>query len=266
MREAFAFIRAAWLTETSYRLNMFFSLASLAFVVVPLFFVASALEHTMASSIASQSRQYFSFVLIGAVVFNLATASASALPNAVANAIGRGTLESYLSTPASPGAVFAGLSGYGVVWATVRSAVLLGSGALLGVRVVWSSAATMLLVLVLLILAYGAVGLFASALLLAFKTAGPIVTLTLSVSMFLGGVYYPTSVIPSWLKLVSNALPLSYGLRAFRQAALLGAPYDAVSHDVAVLAAYVVVLVSSGVLAVAAALHHARRAGTLATY
>ena len=49
----------------------------------------------------------------------------------------------------------------------------------------------------------------------------------LAASSFLGGVYHPTHVIPSFgLQLVSRMLPLSYGLRALRQAVLLGRPFD----------------------------------------
>ena len=39
----------------------------------------------------------------------------------------------------------------------------------------------------------------------------------LAASTLLGGVYYPTTVIPSWLASASEFVPLGYGLRALRQ-------------------------------------------------
>ena len=266
MREFVALLRATWLTETSYRLNMAFSLASLAFVVVPLYFVTKALQPVMAPSIAGEGREYFAFALLGAAVFSLVTAAVSSLPNALAGAIGRGTFETFLGTPTKPAVLFAGLSAYGLLWSAIRGAVILCAGVVLGVRIVAGSVPVVMLILALLVLAHLALGCIAGAMLITFRTTGPFVTGFLSGSMLLGGVYYPTHVIPSWLQDISNALPISYGLRALRQTALLGESLGAVQRDVIMLALSAAVLLALAILAIAAALHHARRAGTLGQY
>jgi ABC-type multidrug transport system permease subunit len=79
-------------------------------------------------------------------------------------------------------------------------------------------------------------------------------------------VYYPTQVIPSWLQELSKVLPLTYGLRALRQAALLNVPFSAVARDVSILAIYTAVLLGAGALTLAAALRYARRTGSLSHY
>ena len=266
MRECWALLRASWLTESSYRLNMVFSIASLAFVVLPLYFVTKALQPIMESTIASQSRQYFAFALLGAATYTLVAAVLTALPGALASAISRGTLETYLATPTPAGLLFLGMSGYSVCWAVLRGAILTTVGAFLGVRLAWGSAPAILLIIGLLIVAYGALGAMAAALVVCFRTTGPFVTGVLTGSMLLGGVYYPTNVIPSWLQDLSKALPLSYGLRALRQTALLGEPFAAVGHDVAVLASFTAILFATGTLALVGALRYARKAGTLSMY
>lgn len=266
MREIVALVRASWLTEWSYRVNMLFSIASLALIVVPLYFVATALQPVMAGTIASQSRQYFAFVLIGAATYTFIAACTSALPSALASAIGRGTLEAFLGTPTRLGALFVGMSGYGIAWALVRSIITIVAGVVLGARLVWSGIPMVALILFLLVLAHGAIGLVAAALLLRFRTTGPFVNGVLTGSALLGGVYYPTHVIPSWLRQLSDVLPLSYGLRSMRQVALLGQPFAAVGHDVAILALDVVTLLPIGILCVALALRYARHSGTLGHY
>lgn len=266
MRECMALIRAAWQTECSYRLNMSLSIVSLAFVVVPLYFVSNALQPLMASSILSQSREYFAFTLVGALCFALISASVAAVPSALGTAIGRGTLEAFLATPTHPALLFTGMGAYSVLWALLRGAVLLAAGLLLGVHIVWANILTSIFIVALLLLAYGAVGLVGSSLLLCFRTTGPLLNGTLTVSAFLGGVYYPTHVIPSWLQDISRVLPLTYGLRALRQSALRGESFAMVSHDVAVLAAQTLALVAFGGVSIALALRSARRAGTLSQY
>jgi ABC-2 type transport system permease protein len=266
MRECLALVRSTWLTECSYRLNMALSLVSLAFIVVPLYFVSNALQPLMASTISSQSKEYFAFTLFGALAFALISASVSALPSALGGAIGRGTLEAFLATPTSPAVLFTGMSAYTVLWALVRGAVLLATGVALGVHVAWANTLTSALVLALLLLAYAGVGLIGSGMLLCFRTTGPLLNGVLTVSAFLGGVYYPTHVIPSWLQQLSKVLPLTYGLRALRQSALRGESFGAVSNDVAILALQTAVLLCVGGVAMAAALRHARRTGTLSHY
>jgi ABC-2 type transport system permease protein len=266
MREIVALFRAAWLTETSYRMSMAFSLMSLLVMVVPLYFVANALQPTMAATIASQSEQYFAFLLLGATVYTFVAACTSALPNALASAIGRGTLEAFLGTPTNLAALFVGMSAYGIAWALLRASVLVAAGVALGVRIHLSALPAFAVILLLLVLAYGSIGLIGAAFLLRFRTTGPLLGGVLTGSALLGGVYYPAHVIPSWLQDLSRALPLTYGLRAARQASLLGASFSTIGHDVIVLALSVVVLLPVGVLSVAFALHYARRTGTLSHY
>ena len=85
-------------------------------------------------------------------------------------------------------------------------------------------------------------------------------------SGFLGGVYYPTHVIPSWLHSVSAALPLTYGLRALRRTLLEGWTLAQVLPDLEMLLLFDAVLGMVGVAAFTVALRHARRSGTLAQY
>ena len=266
MREIGAMIRAAWLTEISYRMNMLFSLASLLTLVIPLYFVANALQSTMATRISAEGSQYFAFVLVGATTYMFIAACTSALPSAVASSIGKGTLEAFLGTPTNWATLFVGMSAYNVLWALVRASVMIAMGVAFGARVALHGLIPLTLIVFLLILAYGSVGLIGVAMLLRYRTTGPLLNGVLTGSALLGGVYYPTRVIPSWLQEVSKAMPLSYGLRAARQVALLGQPLRVVSQDVITLALYVTALLPIGILCVAISLHYARKSGTLGHY
>lgn len=45
----------------------------------------------------------------------------------------------------------------------------------------------------------------------------------LAVATFLGGVYFPVQLLPSWLGQIAQWLPLTFALEALRQAVLQGA-------------------------------------------
>jgi len=246
VRESWALIRSAWLTAASYRMAMFISLFGLVFVLLPLYFIANALQPAMQQTISGEARQYFGFVVLGAICFSLVSTCTTSLPSAIDGAIGRGTLEAILGTPARLRAICVGFMGYGVV---VWRGVPLGLG-----------------VMLLVMLTYAGFGLVLAAIVMLFRTSGPLATVLLTGSMFLGGVYYPTSVIPSWIRDLAAFFPLTYGLRALRQIMLRGDSFAYVARDVEILAAMTAVSLSVGTLVFWVALQRARRVGTLSTY
>lgn len=266
MRKAVALVRARALTAASYRVQLALSIATVLVSVVPIYFVTSALQPVMSESIAGEGGHYFGFVLVGTIAFYFLTTAVNQLPGEFGSDLRTGTLEAVLSTPVRMTEIVTGTVGFGMLWTAFRCVILLGAGWILGVEVAWARLPAAGLVVGLLVLAYLPYGMLASASILAFRTAGPIAQGILFASAMLGGVYYPTRVIPSWLQDISAAIPLTYGLRALRRILLEGASLGGVLPDLGVLVAFVVVLSAGGALALAAALRYARRNGTLAQY
>jgi ABC-type polysaccharide/polyol phosphate export permease len=261
-----ALTRAAWYQARSYRLSLVMQAGGLLFTVVPLFFISQALQETMASTIAGEADQYFAFVLVGSVGLALSTLAMSTLPRMIGAGISSGYFESLLMTRAPVGSILAGLSSYELLLTTVRVLVMITAGWILGASVAWSQSLSAVFILALLVLAHWGVGLVAGALVIAFRTAGPIVQIVSTISIFFGGVYYPVSSIPSWLGAIADITPLAYGLRALRRVLLQGDNLTAVWEDVAMVAAIGVLLLMGGALAIQVALRYARRAGSLGSY
>lgn len=266
MRRTLALIRASWRSAASYRIRLLLSIASLGATVIPLYFIANALQPVMAESIETQGGQYFAFLIVGMVTFLLLPAAVGALPSEVGSGISTGVLEMLLATPARLASVLSGLIGFNLLWTLVRATILLLAGWILGAELVWSQIGSAALILGLIVLAYLPVGMIGAALVICFRTTGPLPQGVLVVSTLLGGVYYPTTVIPSWIQTISDWVPLTYGLRALRGTLLEGNSLAAVLPDLAALTAFVLVLFGVGSLALHGAIHYARRAGTLAHY
>jgi ABC-2 type transport system permease protein len=266
MREALALTRADWLAATSYRTRVVLSFGSMVAAVIPIYFVAQALQPMMAESITAQGGEYFGFVLLGMAATNLIAVSVQALPGAISKGIGDGTLEALLSTRASLPTLLAGLLGYRFIWTGLRIVALLAAGVAFGMQLVWTQALSAVAILLLIGVAHLPFALLATAMVLAVRTAGPIGSGVLALSALLGGVYYPTHVIPSWIQHVSSVLPLTYGLRALRQTLLGGESLTAVLPDLLILSAFAIALWVMGSVAFHYAIRYARRAGTLAQY
>ena len=189
-------------------------------------------------------------------------AGVNSLPTTFWSSIRTGTLESLFVTPVRPLTLVIGMMAYGLLWAAAEAAVLFAVGLALGVHLVGAQAVMATAILGLITLAYIPFGLFGAALLLLFRTTGPLLNGVVVGSAVLGGIYYPSHVIPSWIGQLAAVVPLTYGLRALRQLFLAGQPIAAVAGDLAVLAAFATVLLAVSWSAFAAALRHAKRAGS----
>ena len=266
LRSIGALTRASWRANLTYRLRTALSLVSLLASVVPIYFVADALQSTMADSIQAEGGQYFGFLVVGIVTFSFMSAAVNRLPEVVSSGIGNGTLEALFSTPPSFPVLLSGMVGYGFVWTAVRSGLFLAAAWLLGANVSLVHAPAALIVLALIVLAHLPFGIIGSAAVLAFRTSGPIGTAVMAVSALLGGVYYPTQVVPSWIEPVTGLVPVTYGLRALRGIVLEQQPLSAVAGDVAVLGLFAGGLLVASLLAFRLAFRYARRSGTLAQY
>jgi ABC-2 type transport system permease protein len=261
-----AFVRMDFLTAVSYRIQTLLSFAGLALTAIPVYFIAKALQPVMAESIRGEGAEYFGFVLLGMVATEFVLAGLTTLPGAVGSGIRTGTLESLFVTPTGWPMLLVGMLGYRLVWAVARSAVLLATGWALGANLVGSRLLPAAVIIALIALAYIPFGVLLAALVLSFRTMGPGPNVILIGSTLLGGVYYPTHVIPSWIEHLSAVIPLTYGLRALRQTLLGGMSLGNVASDLGILVAFTIVLLALSGYAFHKALEYARRSGSLTLY
>lgn len=265
-RAALAMTRAQWLTAMSYRVGAIVSLVGTVAAVVPTLLVARALQPVMAGAISGEGHQYFGFLLLGTVTFTFLPIAINTLPGGIASSISNGTLEMVLGTPTAPAVLLSGFMGYSLLWTALRAFLLLAAGALLGARFDLGHAPLASGILLLIFLAHVPIGLIAGASILAFRTAGSLPQATLVLSTLLGGVYYPTHVIPGWLRPFSDLFPLSYGLRALRRVFMDGATVAQIAPDLTQMMLMTIVLFAAGTLVFSLALHYAMRNGSLSEY
>ena len=261
-----ALVRASAVSASSYRLAFVMSMLGLASIIVPLYFISTSLQPVMAASISNEGRDYFAFVLIGMIVITVVPVVLNAPAASIASGISSGSLESLLATPTPLPITIFGTMGYGFGLALARATLLAVVGVILGVRFAAPSFLLGLAVYIIILVSYLAIGTIAAAMIVAFRTSGPLITLVIGASTLLGGVYFPSKVIPSWLVHLADVVPLSYGLRALRRLWLDGASIVDVAMDVTVLVTLTAVLCALAAAAFSLALRDARKRGSLGQY
>jgi ABC-2 type transport system permease protein len=266
VRAAIELTRASWRTSKSYRLSFALSFVSLVVTIIPVYFVANALQPFMASVIAEEAREYFGFVLLGTVVLAIVSPALSSFASAVSGGLSSGFFEALLVTPTPLPALLAGQAGYAFLWALARVGLLIVAALALGVDVHWLRLPEAMLALTLAIASYSGLGLLAAAMVVSFRTTAAIPQAVLVLSTVLGGVYFPTSVLPPAIAPIADWVPLTPALRAFRQTLLMGYPLTGVAGDLVSASVIAAVCLTVGMIAVRWAFAYARRAGSLAQY
>jgi ABC-2 type transport system permease protein len=266
MRSILALLRSAWLDAMSYRVATLLSLVGVLASVIPIYFISGAVQDLAAESISREGGQYFGFIIVGLAAVYLLAAAVAAIPGAIAGGIGSGTFEALLVTRTSLPMLLVGLGAWPVVQSVLRALVLLAGAAVLGVEFRWMMFPAAAGILLVMVVAYGSIGLIAAALVLAFRTSGPLISGVVALSGLLGGAYYATAAVPGWLHALTDFVPLTYALRPVRMLVLGDAPLADVAPDVSLLALIASGLLLVGSSAFALALRRARRAGSLSQY
>ena len=101
MREALALLRVSWLSASSYRLGMILSVAGLVVAVLPMYFVAGAIQPLIGDRIAEEGGHYFGFLVVGMLAFSFLSVAVNGLAGAIGGGIATGTPEAMLATRAS---------------------------------------------------------------------------------------------------------------------------------------------------------------------
>jgi ABC-2 type transport system permease protein len=251
----------------TYRTQTVFSLVSALISIIPVYYIAQAVQQIAAPAIRKESPEYFTYLVLGFVGLYFVAEAVNALPSLVNSYISNGSLEQLLGTPLRWPALLTGLSLYGYGWVLMRALVLMiVAWTWATSTIIWTRLPEFVVIIALLAATYSGVGLIAAACVLRFRSSLYVPQLALMFATLFGTVWFPVAVLPAMFRPLAELMPMTHGMRAARQVLILDQPLTAVLPDV-----WVVCLWTAGSLAVGAfvfdrALRAARRDGTLSQY
>lgn len=207
---------------------------------------------------------YYEFVVVGIAVFGVLT-STLALPVATLRAeLFAGTFERLVLSPFGAVRAIASLLLFPLALAWGTAAVSLAyAAAAFGLRVEWPGALLAAPVALLGVAAFAPFGLLMAAAVVVFKQTNAGATLVLTAMTLLAGVYFPVDLLPGWIRWAAGVQPFTPAVDLLRHL-LVGARMPA-SESIALLklAAFAAVMGPMALLALAAAVRHGRRRGTI---
>lgn len=248
--------------ELSYQFQLLLQVGNILITVTMFYFIGELV--TGGPAMADVPGGYFEFVLLGLVVAGFAGACLNALSENLRRAQNDDTLEILLATSTPLGVLMFGALQVPLLLATFGAVVYLGLGMLVAAPVIHLGGVLPAIVLLVLLLGtFAAIGVLGASIIIIAKRGDPISMLALQISTVLAGVYFPVSVLPDALQVVSRLIPTFYGLRGIRAALLDGAAWSAVAGDGAILVGFNLVLIPGSLWVLSRAIRRAKVSGTL---
>lgn len=234
-----AFLYRNTLEALSYKSSFVLDSAAMAFQIVTFFFI---------SKLISES-QYFPFVLLG-MTFSLYQSTAlQSLAGVIAREQESGTLEMILVTAPIQQILSAGFVWH-LLFTSARIILYLAGGWLLfGGKIFLMNLPALLATIVLMQTSLLGIGLFSAGYILLHKRGDPTTFLINGFSKFFSGIFFPVSVLPAGAQTISNLIPLSHALSAFRKILLENASFQQVLPELGALLLFSIVLLPAGYFA-----------------
>ncbi len=266
-RKLAALFKRDFYINASYKLSFLIGWMNTLAVLLPFFFVARLFGKGSSPYLLPYGGDYFSFVLIGIGLRRYLSHAVNSLAGTIGYEQSLGTLEVLFVSPTPFRQVFFLLSLLSFIYATGNFLFYLFLGTFLfQVPFPQANFAGALVVLPLTLLTFYSFGLLSASFILVFKKQNPIEPFFEGFSSFLGGVYFPVTLLPSWLQKVSDILPMTYGLRALRLCLLKGATLVSLGKDLLILSLLTLLLFPISVWIFGKSLKKAKKDGSLIHY
>jgi ABC-2 type transport system permease protein len=205
-------------------------------------------------------------LMVGAIFWNYLSVVFSWIAETIAVERWEGTLEYTMMAPVRRSTHLLGSVAYAMVYGFIHTAAILVAMVVFFPNLAIGAAnpATVLAFMILGSFSLVGVAMIAAILPLLYVERGAQMTFVLqSVLLLISGVYYPVTILPGWMQLLSRLSPATYAIDGVRRGLIEGASLGAVLGDVWPLIVMGIVFIPLGLWAFGAAERYAKRTGKL---
>ena len=267
MKKVIAFFKKTFLVELSYQFPLALNIANIFLGLLSYFFINKLFGQKITPHLEIFGVNYFSYVLVSTGLFGYIAVGLNSFPEKIGDEQIEGTLEAILLTPTKTKIILAGLGIWNFIVASIDFAIY----AIIGLfifRIDFSSTnlLSVILVLVLSILSFTGLGIISASFVIIFKRGNPLAWVIGAFEGIVGGIFFPITVLPNWLQMISLFFPITYAVRAMEFAVYRGYTIYQLKTELIILLTFSLVLLPTGMKLFNWAINYAKKQGTLASY
>ena len=196
---------------------------------------------------------YLSFLILGALAYRFVVRMMLSVSRSLISERREGTLESLLIAPTSQFAYFAGVSAHALVSVGLETIVLVVLVTPFGLDLSRANAPISLAALAVLVVGVFGVSLVLGAVMLATGDTYISQNTLFHALLLISGFLFPVAYLPQALEWAGRLFPITWGLEAFRAAALQQASSEAVAPGLTIAGAMGLVYALAGLRLVSSA-------------
>ena len=224
-----AFFRMQWQVQRSYPLRFLTEIVSAGGTFAATYFLSQIVKPDDVAGLETYQGNYLGFAIVGYVLSTFLGVAITKMGQWIRQAQFTGILEPIVVSNIKLWEVTFYCSLHPLLMSFLRILFYLFIASLItGLRLDPAAFGVLLLVMVATVISFAAFGLLNAATVIAFRRNNPAVSVLISASLLLSGVFYPVEILPEWLQFLSNLLPLTYALEASRSLLLGSGPFAAV--------------------------------------
>ena len=248
---------------SSYRTQMVLNVLSWVLPVFTYYFVGTSLGDKLVGEIGVPN--YTAFIVIGLAFQGYVSSTITTISQRLRNEQLYGTIEYYVL---SSGGVLSFLF-YSAIWGfvinTVNAAVTLSIGLALKVHYDVNLLSTLIIIFLLLLSTIG-FAMLSAGFTMMVKQGNPIAFFFSTFTTLMSGTVFPVTILPTPVKDVSLAIPLTWALNGLRLSMLSGEGVMQLANIIGVLILFNVILLPLGIGFYSYSFKRGRKKGTLSEY
>lgn len=266
-KKIFAIVKKDFLIETSYKISFIFNLFSVVVTLFTYFFIDKLFGHKVNDYLQEFGVNYFSYVLISMAFFSYIGVGLGSFASRIRAEQIQGTLESLIITPTKINTILLGMG----LWNFIIASFDLFIYIILGIfmfKIDFSNVNLLstTLTLMLTVISFSSLGIISASFILIFKRGNPIAWIINTLEGLLGGVYFPITVMPDWLQICANFLPITHAIRAIQLSVYKNFGIIELKNELLILLIFSITLFPLSSYIFNAALKKTRIQGTLSQY
>ncbi len=266
IKKAYYFIKKDFLIESSYGFNIAMQIIGILFSTITFFFL-SRIVNLSGSAELIKYREYFPYVIIGIAFSNYLSVATRGFSQRIRESQITGTLESILLCGVKPKSFLVLSTLYDFLFSTIRIFVYLTIAYFLSTnRFHLDQSGYAIIVIILSILAFSSMGVLSAGFVLMFKRGDPIAIIYSALSYLFSGVYFPVSLLPEPLQILSKILPMTHSLEAIRRSLLTKVKIEDIFPQITALIIFSLIMWPISITIFNLAVKKAQRDGSLSHF
>lgn len=247
----------------SYKLDFILRVFSAFFSVVLWYYLSLFLKPKTSTL---ETPDYFTYVIVGMMLLGYINVMLFTFSQKIRNEQVMGTLEMVVSSPSPFSMLLLSSALWEFLFETFYLICYIVFALLLGAEFNVGSYLALIILFFLTMVSFGSLGIMASSFLIVFKKGEPITPFISAFFALLGNVFFPTNVLPPFLKTLSQFIPLPYAASGLRKIIIEGGGFYEATYEIIALFFFCIILFPLSILSLEFSINISKKYGLLGGY